>query len=298
MSNTSSPARGLDSAIDLGVAALAAVSVGFVTFAMPENLFSSLISATHLPDLIAAAAPPLGMKARLAVVAADAVLTFALVWALLRAIGSRAEARPARRSEKKPFDAETPRVRRADAHPDAPARRPLFAGSDLGEPSEVYELDRAEPIHAEHVEHVDDDFGQSGDSQIDDDPRATESPEPVSEEPRKLPRFLVAQSAQAAAEEPIATPRRKPSFESLAAQLPARSEPSNSSIGSLMQRLERGLSEREEAPVQDQAHAGEEARLQPGPASPVEQEGPLSSDGVRHRLRSAISDMNQIAKRG
>jgi hypothetical protein len=29
-----------------------------------------------------------------------------------------------------------PRVRRADAHPDAPLRRPIFAGSDLGEPGE------------------------------------------------------------------------------------------------------------------------------------------------------------------
>src|SRR6476661_7169236 len=126
MNDSNRQARGFGGAIDLGVAALAAVSVGFVTFAMPEALFSSLITASHLPDVVAAAAPPLGMKARLAVLAAGAGLTFALVWALLHAL----EPKPAGQAKKprKAGDPDAPRLRRADAHPDAPSRRPLFAG--------------------------------------------------------------------------------------------------------------------------------------------------------------------------
>ena len=58
MTSISNSARALGGPLDLGVAALAAVSVGFVTFAMPEALFSSLVTATRLPELLAAAARP------------------------------------------------------------------------------------------------------------------------------------------------------------------------------------------------------------------------------------------------
>jgi hypothetical protein len=131
--------------LDFGTAALAAVSAGFVAFAMPEGTFAAIVEATRLPDLIAAAQPPLGQTARLAAVAASALLTFLLVFSLMRALDRLPAGSTRTVIEKAP---EAPRVRRADSHPDAPARRPLLARRDLGEPEEMDVLDTADFIKA------------------------------------------------------------------------------------------------------------------------------------------------------
>jgi hypothetical protein len=55
----SRPARGA-SVVNLGLAALAAGSLGFLVFAMPEQIFSDLISGSGLPAFLPAAEPPLG----------------------------------------------------------------------------------------------------------------------------------------------------------------------------------------------------------------------------------------------
>ncbi|HEY1605813.1 MAG TPA: hypothetical protein VGF77_09475 [Allosphingosinicella sp.] len=122
---------GKGSLLDTGVAALAALSAAFACYAMPEALFARLILASHIPDIVAAAHPPLGTKARLAVVLVVAGLAYAFVWTLMRALDSIGAPKPAPAA----MDEEAaPRLRRADAHPDAPSRRPLFAGRDLGDP--------------------------------------------------------------------------------------------------------------------------------------------------------------------
>ena len=158
-------ARGLGGAagkvsLDAAMAALAAASAGFVTFAMPDAVFADLIGMSGLPALIPAAEPPLGPTARLAAVAAVAVGAFLLVSLLLRALGQQppkaetasiapaapkpAEAPAATGGRRRSFlpepEPEAPRIRRADAHPDAPSRRPLFAGTDLGEPLDDIDL--------------------------------------------------------------------------------------------------------------------------------------------------------------
>lgn len=112
-------------AIDAGMAGFAALAVAFVAFAMPGDIFESAVSASGLPALLPAAAPPLGNTARLAVVALAALLSFGGLFLLLRALGPG----PRRATP------DAPRVRRADAHPDAPSRRPIRAGDDLGEPA-------------------------------------------------------------------------------------------------------------------------------------------------------------------
>lgn len=150
--------------LDAAMAALAALSVGFVIMVMPAAVFGALVVTSGLPALVPAAAPPLGDIARIGWALALAAGAFALVWLMLRALGKgsppakaaardaapapvaqpEAEAPPGRRNrafggmanlepEAAP-EPPAPRLRRADAHPDAPARRPLFAGSDLGEP--------------------------------------------------------------------------------------------------------------------------------------------------------------------
>lgn len=142
--------------IDLPVAALAALSVGFVAFAMPGDLFAGAISATGLASVLPAAAPPLGMTARVVVAALAATATFGIVLALLRLLDGR-PAEPARA----PFRArefvledpepDLPRLRRADCHPDAPARRPILAARELGEPDFAPRPQAPRPAAAEEA---------------------------------------------------------------------------------------------------------------------------------------------------
>lgn len=75
-----------------------------------------------------------GASLRLLIAVAGGCVAAMAVWALFRRLE-----RPMRavRHEAVPdaqFDAGTPTLRRADAHPDAPARRPIFAAADLGAP--------------------------------------------------------------------------------------------------------------------------------------------------------------------
>jgi hypothetical protein len=128
-------------AFDLGVAALAAVSAGFLVFAMPGPLFSGIIGSTPLPDYFAAAQPPLGATARLAAVGAVGLFTFAFVWSLLAALDRLPRPSSAAAPEFSIAECEAPRLRRADSHPDAPSRRPLVAGRDLGEPLLLEDVD-------------------------------------------------------------------------------------------------------------------------------------------------------------
>src|SRR5688500_16318522 len=73
-------------ALNLGVAALAAGAIGFLVFAMPDDIFTELVIRSGLPGILAAAEPPLGMKARGATIAAGAILSFIAVLLLLRGL--------------------------------------------------------------------------------------------------------------------------------------------------------------------------------------------------------------------
>ena len=256
-------------AFDAGLAAFAAVSAGFVAFAMPEPLFSALVETSGLPRFVAAAQPPLGETARLAVVAAAALLTFAAVWALMAALDRVAAGAPAA-AEPEP---EAPRLRRADAHPDAPARRPLLA-RDLGEPLELEEL--AEPAVAEPP------FGE-----------AELRPLPgflVPQDPEPEPEAEAEERAGGEAEPEAFTPSgAAPEAESedeplpiaaLAAQLPEAEPEGEASLAQLINRIESGLTRKR------QALPASEPRSPEGPSP--------DSDKVGHRLRSAIADLQRI----
>ncbi|MDP9413801.1 MAG: hypothetical protein M3Q08_06855 [Pseudomonadota bacterium] len=138
-------AKGASSPLDAAMAALAAGSVAFLIYAMPDRQFGAVVELSGLPRLISAAQPPLGTTARLAAVAAAALGTFLLVWAMLRGLGRKKpvrkaepelEAEPQRKRKVGAIEiAPTPKIRRADAHPDAPAPRPIFAEHDFGEPA-------------------------------------------------------------------------------------------------------------------------------------------------------------------
>lgn len=122
-------------ALDMPVAALAGLSVAFAAFTIPADLLAGAVGASGLPNLLEAAQPPLGTTARITLAVAGALGTFFAAFLLLRWL-DRFGARPAPRPAPVVEDTrESPRLRRRDIHPDAPAPRPISASRDLGEPA-------------------------------------------------------------------------------------------------------------------------------------------------------------------
>jgi hypothetical protein len=122
------------SALDLPVAGLAALAVAFAAFTMPDTVLGRVVDASGISSVLSAAQPPLGNTARLLIAIAGGLFAFAGAFALLRWLDRFAGRWPAPVLYSEP-DLETPRVHRADAHPDAPPRRPISAARDLGEPA-------------------------------------------------------------------------------------------------------------------------------------------------------------------
>jgi hypothetical protein len=244
-------------AIDAPVAALAGLAVAFAAFAVPADLLARLVEATGIAALLPAAEPPLGFDARMYLGAGGAVLAFTLAFALLRGIDRFGGSRPEPIYELEP-EAEAPRRRRRDVHPDAPARAPLLAGCELGEPDldlqpEPEPAPEPEPLVLRHVAAP--------------DVRLPEMPPPS--EPEK--------ARAVEAEKPTAEP------------VPAASPPFGSSIPDLMARLEQGLARRRTAPPPT-------ASAQPTAAAPAEPPSvfPERSDD---RLQSAIDSLERLASR-
>lgn len=106
--------------------------LGLGSLAIRPGLIESLVISAHIDSIIPAAAPPLGLTARILL-----ALTLAALGALLGAAIGRRIARPKvevrqRRRGATPID-DTVKLRTRDAHPDAPARRPISAHDEIGE---------------------------------------------------------------------------------------------------------------------------------------------------------------------
>jgi hypothetical protein len=273
----------LSSAIDWGVSALAAASAGFLLVAMPETLFSGLVVKSGLPNVLDAAQPPLGATARIAAAAGAALFAFGFVLSLLRALdrspapaGTETGPEVSEGVEGSASHAqELPRLRKADAHPDAPARRPIQAGRELGEPVEPTrdELLLEAPI-------------------AQDEPVAARDPAP-------LPPFLVPQDEAAAESEPRPQPDPQPEAEARPSVEPdAEPEPEPEpeaaiDLSALMERFETGLTRKQQAIVR--------AAPEPGPV-PASTEPAAAAeepaDRVGHRLRSAIAGLQKVSGQG
>lgn len=285
------------SPLDFGTAALAACSAGFLAFAMPEAAFTGLVEASRLPEFVAAAQPPLGDTARMGATAAAAVLVFLLVYLLMRAL-DRVPARASAADHGEPVL----RLRAADVHPDAPARRPLLAGRELGEPVEPVE----EEVAAEAPPVLDEPEAPSlldSVSILDESDSVEERPADL--DPQPLPGFLTVTQPEEPVAETVAEIAPEPEPETLELQPEAELQPQQQepvealapdpgvaqeeqreeSVTELMQRLESGLGRRQKP----QALNRDEAALTP-PAEP--------EDRVGHRLRSAINDLQKMAARG
>jgi hypothetical protein len=112
------------SLLDLPVAALAGLSLACAAFAIPNDLLNGLLAWSGLGPLFAA----IGVDARIGLGGTGALALFGAVFLLLRWLDGLG----GHRSE--PRASERPRVRRRDAHPDAPPPAPLFAARELAEP--------------------------------------------------------------------------------------------------------------------------------------------------------------------
>ena len=110
------------------VGLLFGLAAGILILATPGWLFEHMVAKSGLPELVAAAAPPLGDKARIMAAFLALLGVAATLWVLLVLLTSLVKPRPAqsRGSQIEPDGDE--------AHPDAPLRRPLFAEADLGAP--------------------------------------------------------------------------------------------------------------------------------------------------------------------
>lgn len=108
-----------------GIAAALAAALFFLM--LPDWRLEGAVSASGLPRLLPFAEPPLGWTARLLLAGGAATLAGAIAWSALFLVWGpggwlyRAA------------EGDAPAVRRADAHPDAPPRRPLSA-AELGVP--------------------------------------------------------------------------------------------------------------------------------------------------------------------
>jgi hypothetical protein len=277
---------------DLAVAGFAGAAFTFAAFFMPEWRLTQFSLATGLADIFPAARPPLGFTAR---------ALFAIVVGVIAGGGSLlllrlAERRPVPKHDFTEADAAPApiRLRRADAHPDAPARRPL-AARDLGEPSEPVALLAAPSPEPEAPRE--EELMLAPDSEIpaflveqepEQEPETVEAEavEPELETPLVWPqpaaeRVPEPETAEAPAPEPVAeAPAPEPDDQPPAPEPVAEAE-DDPSISKLMQRLEFGLARRERA-----------APLDPAAIAPP------GDDAVGHRLRSAIGDLQKLAARG
>jgi hypothetical protein len=278
-------------AFDAGLAALAAVSAGFVVLAMPDAVFTGLVETSRLPAFVPAAQPPLGETARLAALGAAALLTFAAVWALMAALGRV----PSRRKPETPGEADAeakaPRLRRADAHPDAPARRPLLA-RDLGEPLDLqaHAQAPAEEGRFEEAPFEEATFEEAGDRPLPGFliPQAPE-PEPVAE---AQPEWSQAEPLWSDAEADLANPE-PPTAEAEPEWDETDPEPEPQPLPEPRREPQAAV-----LPISELAAQSRKRQALPNGDLPPAEEAQAEPEKVGHRLRSAINDLQKIASSG
>lgn len=113
-------------------AAASAAGVGMAFVALPVGWIEGAVQASGVAALLPVAEPPLGATARALLALAGGALAATIVWAALYILfgaGGLLVPRPRAAGE--------PVFRRADAHPDAPPRRPLSVAELTATPAPI-----------------------------------------------------------------------------------------------------------------------------------------------------------------
>lgn len=248
-----------------------AMAFAFFVFAMPSAMFESIVMATGLPSLIAAAQPPLGDTARLAVAGAAGLLAGGATAALFLLADRREESR--RERAKPPFSVASD-FDLFEAAP-APARAPEHRPA----PPPVFELAQEYVMPVEQAE------------QVVEAPRS--APAPVADQPESGPIFVdfrafretpgadVEKAVNASAPQMMPSPKAEAAAAKDVTPTSLKAQPSapegDDSIAALMQRLEAGLDRRVEQGKQTAAP----------PAIPANPSG----------LRSTLEELRKMAVR-
>lgn len=135
------------------LALLLGILAGAATFAAPADLIEAVVGGSGVAAFVPAAAPPLGLTARLALAVIALLLVAGFFVALMAFLERSGRLRHRRRRAARSADEDAPSLRRGDAHPDAPARRPLSALDlpltlDMPEDSPGQPVAEDEPIAA------------------------------------------------------------------------------------------------------------------------------------------------------
>lgn len=141
-----------------GIVCLSAAGAALALLSTPVGLLEMLVASAGISELVPAAAPPLGMKAKLLLALFVALMAAGITAAARRDAPGASEHRPSGPKEQRRTnsatganimgfalsklaalarghgrfgDKDAPPLRRADAHPDAPSRAPIFASRDF-----------------------------------------------------------------------------------------------------------------------------------------------------------------------
>ncbi|WP_239435979.1 hypothetical protein [Sphingomonas sp. ACRSK] len=234
--------------------------VALIVLLLPTAFLERQVGASGLPDVLAAAAPPLGVTARLALMLFLGGVAAGLMWGLGRIAFGKLPLvmrlptiRHPRRAAPREIAA-IPVLRRGDAHPDAPARAPVLAMRDLGTP--FLEVTAASTVAALPAEPIEQALPEDLDL-----PLAAFDPDaiPVPVEPPR-PLFHIDAASGEGADAVLLTRQIRAGFAA-----PPEPEPEppveESSTRALLVRLERGLARRERgegAPQLARGSAGDE----------------------------------------
>ncbi|WP_230461355.1 hypothetical protein [Sphingobium sp. CAP-1] len=301
---------------------------------LPVGLVETVVASSGLSEAVPAAAPPLGLTARLVLAGFAGVMVMGLLGFMRRApegaaVGQdEAERVESAQGAKKmgfafskltamargraaPLVApDAPSLRRADAHPDAPPRPPIFASRDFdgieifARPESARPESGRRPLVAHREPEAESIVPTPGFT-------SPEAPMPVAEAPVPQPAFLrpvgpfaqvipLADVAEEGDEQDnIAQPQwaeaRTPRpVEPALAPLPLRAPTHGLSVGELTDRLERGLALRSRATMPAAAGTGVIADMPVAAAVPVREAVARDTDEA---LRAALGALRTMTGR-
>lgn len=317
---------------------LAGVGAGLVLMLTPVGLIEMLVASSGFSEAVPAAAPPLALKARLIMALFVAVMAAAATGFLGRSRDEAAEMNEETRGDEaaqgaekmgfafsrltalargrvaSPVDDMAPSLRRADAHPDAPARAPIFASRDFDgldifprqgthgrrgiAAGNVAQMDLARvPVAPAFVAPVPDALAMP------DAPVALSGdllPEPAFLRPASAPAFAppAPEAIVHAEPEPVAEPEMEVAPEPLpmthAAELLAPTQ--GLTVRELTERLERGLALRSRTPAMAPVRAETGVIADMAVAAPVPVRAQVAED-TDAALRAALGALRSMAAR-